>query len=232
MYTYLTINILTMVLPVLLSFEKRIHYVKKWKYAFAAAAVTGFFFVLWDQVFTALGVWGFNKKYLIGIFLEGVPIEEILFFVSIPFAGIFIYEVVCCFVPKDILKTTVKPITYVIGSSLVVVGIFNFSKLHTLVVFVLLALLFLLHIKAIKSSYLGRFYVAYSASLIPIFLVNWMLANGIKSVDTAPVIWYNNAENLAIRVGGIPVENALYCMLLLLVNITLYEYFKRSNRSD
>ncbi|MEY3102927.1 MAG: hypothetical protein RL558_1204 [Bacteroidota bacterium] len=32
-----------------------------------------------------------------------------------------------------------------------------------------------------------------------------------------PIVWYNDAENLELRIGTIPVEDALYGMLMMLI---------------
>ncbi|MEJ2112234.1 MAG: lycopene cyclase domain-containing protein [Flavobacteriaceae bacterium] len=40
-------------------------------------------------------------------------------------------------------------------------------------------------------------------------------------------VWYNDTENLGIRFFNIPVEDSIYGMLLVFLNIELYEYFKR-----
>ena len=45
-----------------------------------------------------------------------------------------------------------------------------------------------------------------------------------------PVVWYNNNQNLAIRLLTIPIEDVFYGFELILLNIFLYEYFK-SNRT-
>jgi hypothetical protein len=52
-----------------------------------------------------------------------------------------------------------------------------------------------------------------------------LLVNGV--LTAVPIVWYNDQHNLSLRIGTIPVEDTLYSMLLLLLTITLYEWFKR-----
>jgi len=46
--------------------------------------------------------------------------------------------------------------------------------------------------------------------LIPFFAVNGVLT-------ALPIVWYNNSENLNVRLGSVPVEDAFYSLLLLLI---------------
>ena len=91
---YLWINILTLLFPLLLSFDKKVAFYKRWKYLFPAIAVTATFFLIWDEWFTQMHIWDFNAKYLMGYYMGHLPAEEVLFFFTVPYASIFIFEVI------------------------------------------------------------------------------------------------------------------------------------------
>ncbi len=99
MSLYLLINILSIGLPLLLSFDKRVHFYTSWKYLFPAMFITMTLFIVWDVIFTAQGVWGFNERYHGHIKLWGLPLEEILFFISVPYASIFTLQVLKAYFP-------------------------------------------------------------------------------------------------------------------------------------
>jgi lycopene cyclase domain-containing protein len=71
--------------------------------------------------------------------------------------------------------------------------------------------------------WLGRFYLGYVVSLIPFLMVNGLLTGSFLE---EPIVWYNDAENLGLRIGTIPVEDSVYMLLLLMMNTTIYEWLK------
>ena len=79
-YTYLILNLACIFFPFILSFDKKIAYYKLWKPLFIGIFISAAFFIIWDILFTKLGVWSFNPTYIIGIYIFNLPIEEILFF--------------------------------------------------------------------------------------------------------------------------------------------------------
>ena len=222
MYIYLYLNLFTIFFPFILSFDKRVHFYKYWKYLFPAIAVNALIFIIWDSYFTRIGVWGFNPDYLVGIYWLGLPLEELLFFLTVPYACVFIYETLNTYIKTDFLKPYGNWITGILILLLVPLG-FNFlPQLYTSVTFFFLVLMQIVHYLLFRNQVLGRFYMAYLVHLIPFLLVNGVLT-------AIPIVWYNDAYNVGVRIYTIPIEDTMYSMLMLLITISVYEYLKQKD---
>ena len=90
-YTYLLINFFTVIVCFIFSFHHKIKFNRYFGAFLAASLIVGVVFVAWDAWFTKIGVWWFNDQYLLGIRFAGLPLEELLFFICIPFACLFTY---------------------------------------------------------------------------------------------------------------------------------------------
>ena len=223
-YLYLIINIGTILFPFLFSFEKRVAYYTWWKFLLPSLLITAAVFLTWDYFFTLSGVWGFSETYTTGINIAGLPIEEILFFITVPYASIFIYAFVNKLWPNTPrLDKAQKYISYAILIIAIVVLIFNYNKAYTALNCGYAIVLLSLQLFVVKGAYMGKFYRFYFWHLIPFFIVNGILTG--TGIDQE-VVWYNNTENLGIRMGTIPVEDSLYSLSLMLMNITILEYLK------
>ncbi len=218
-FTYLLINFLTVLFPLLLSFDKRVRFYKSWKFIFPAIGITGILFLFWDILFIIKGVWSFNSQYITGITFFHLPIEEILFFVTVPFACVFIYACLNYYVRLNINRRISSILSGLICLSSIIVLFFNLSKLYTQVTFSLVLGLVILFQYIFKAGWLGLFYRAYLVALIPFYIINGLLTS-------IPVVLYNNQQNMGVRLGTIPVEDHFYLMALLLMNIGLFEYFR------
>lgn len=228
-YTYLVIDLLTIAIPFAFSFHPKIKFVNEWKYYFPANILTTLLFITWDALYTRIGVWGFNYNYCTGIKFIGLPIEEILFFICIPYSSIFTYHCIKMYFKKlpsgkqTSITTFLFVITFLIGAA-------SFRSLYTGVTLIAASILSLYTIHNKNSTWKWHFFLSFLIILLPFFVVNGILTG---SVISEPVVWYNNSHNLNIRMGTIPVEDLFYGLLLLLLNTVIYEYFKgRSERKN
>ncbi|MBL7859753.1 MAG: lycopene cyclase domain-containing protein [Cyclobacteriaceae bacterium] len=228
-YLYLAINFFSILFPFLFSFYPKSNFSKKWRYLWLAILVPGLFFIVWDEWFTRLGVWGFNPQYLTGTYLFSLPLEEVLFFVCIPYACVFTYEAVNYLIRWRLNQKYTNLITDLLSSGLLLTAAIHYDRWYTAVTFMLLAIFLLLHRWVWKTDVAGKFYVAYLFILIPFFIVNGILTG--TGIDD-PVVWYNDAENLGIRMGTIPFEDTFYGMLLLMMNVTLFEFLQKRKAGD
>ncbi len=121
-YTYLFVDLGALIIPLIFSFHPKLKFYKKWKSTLLSILLSAIIFLLWDIVYTELGVWGFNPKYLTGIYIFNLPIEEVLFFICIPYACIYTYHCLKLFSPLKRSEQT-KWITYKICISLFVIGL-------------------------------------------------------------------------------------------------------------
>ena len=108
---YLLIDVLVFLGPLTRAFEPRIFYIGKWKRLLAATMAVFLLFLPWDIAFTGAGVWGFTERYLIPWDFFGLPLEEVLFFVVVPWACYFIYEVLQLFFPWKTTQAWVYTLT-------------------------------------------------------------------------------------------------------------------------
>ena len=60
--------------------------------------------------------------------------------------------------------------------------------------------------------------------LIPFLIVNGILTGSFIKDE---VVWYDDLENLGLRIFTIPIEDAFYGMLLLSLSISIYEYLRK-----
>ena len=221
-YLYLGLMLFSLSYPLAQSFEHRIRLYKKWKALFAGIAVMMMLFIPWDIWFTDLGVWWFSDNYTTGFKVWLLPIEEWLFFIIVPYACIFIYEVLIYFIKRDWLVPIARPFFGSMTIILIVLSFYYFPNYYTSITFGLTSIACLL-LTIFNPSWIGRFLMMYLVSLLPFLLVNGALT-GLFTV--APVVNYNPNEIIGIRIFSIPIEDSIYNLLMLLIVTSIYEYLK------
>ena len=201
-------------------------FIKHWKAVLLSLTIVATVFLIWDAIFTQNGVWGFNPDYHLPYLLFGMPIEEWMFFFCIPYASIFIHYSLEYFKPNFLIpKDITRAITVTVIFTLIPILFFNWGRDYTTVNYSFLIVLLVLSL-FFGLEYLRRFYIAFLIILIPFFIVNGILTGtGLEE----PVVWYNNDENLGIRLLTIPIEDIGYAFTMLFGNVFLIEKFKKKD---
>ncbi|HTN18092.1 MAG TPA: lycopene cyclase domain-containing protein, partial [Chitinophagaceae bacterium] len=178
---------------------------------------------VWDGLFTQWGVWSFNPQYVLGIYCFGMPLEEYLFFLCIPYACVFSYYCFDLLFRFDRFLGPVKLFYIILVVVLFAAGLWYTDRLYTSVTFILCAVVLALLLKQ-RAPFLPTFFFCFLFILVPFILSNGVLTG---SFFNRIVVRYNDAENLGIRILTIPFEDTFYGMLLLLLNVWGYEYMRR-----
>ncbi len=223
-FTYLAIDIGCILVPFLASFYPKAPFYKEWRAFIPANLLVATIFLIWDYFFTEMGIWGFNSDYLTGIYLANLPIEEVLFFICIPYACVFTY-----FALQYLLNSCqLKKVSNLLQRGLVflglIVGFTHLDQWYTATTFLGLAGFLGICIAMKKDMSWAIF--SYLVILPFFFASNGILTGSFLE---SPIVWYNDFENLGIRMFTIPLEDTFYGLLMILMNVFFYEAFKRKN---
>jgi lycopene cyclase domain-containing protein len=190
-----------------------------------AIAIPAIPFLLWDAFVTGTH-WHFNPEYVSGIKIIDLPIEEILFFITVPFACLFTWEMIIRrAIEKQIDMRWLRLLLYLALPA----GIYFFSmgKQYTGLT---LSFIFIANLvdQFLKTNLLydKRFY--FYLLLIVIFT---LIFNGY--LTWRPVVTYGVDYQLDFRIITIPVEDFFYGISLLWMNTSLYKrLLKNSDKSS
>jgi len=213
----------SILVPLTLSFDKKLQFYKQWKYLFPSLLMVASFYIAFDIYFAQLGVWGFNPHYHSSIVFFKLPIEEWLFFIIIPYACIFTHDAIGLYFRRFRISNTLT--TYLSAGLILlssVIVIFNLEKAYTTYIF-LLVIVALLFSFFDKNKVMNNYYCTFLVILIPFILVNAILTG---SFIAEPVVWYDNTENLGIRILTIPIEDFGYAFSLILFSLLLRDKLK------
>ena len=219
-FTYAALLLVTLAIPLAFSFGKKVHFCSNWRYLFPAILLTGLVFIFWDIRFTHVGIWLFNPDYTLGLTIRGLPVEEWLSFIIIPYAGLFIYEGLNASFPSFEKGNVFAGIS--LGLVVVFALVCYFNRTHAYTFFNFLFLTVYLGYTIFRNRFkhhLTKFYLAYLVCLIPFLVINGILT-------ALPVIQYHPDHIMNLRILSIPLENLGYFFLLMLMNCTIYETLK------
>lgn len=224
MSLYAWVIILSFAGPFALSFDKKVAFHKEWRFVFLAALIVAIPFLIWDELFTQWKVWGFNPTYLLKIYLGQLPLEEVLFFVVIPYNFIFILKVIQAYFPNRNQKRFAPLFAFAFIISAIVWMLLHSDNYYTFLATFLTAVL---TIFLRNKIWYQDFMWAYLLCLIPFFIVNGVLTG---AVTPEPIVWYSEQHIIGWRMISIPFED-LYYNYALLLPVT-WMYFSLKNRKE
>lgn len=216
---YLLFNLIIFAGPISQSFDRRVRYVRRWPLALAAAILSLIPFIIWDALVNGRH-WWFSERFTLGARLAGLPIEEWLFFLSVPFACLFIWEIIITFRPKKVLRAMKR------FGALLLLGlpagawVFASGKEYTGLVLMALAALFL------ADALLKTRILEDQRTLLLAAIVLGLTLIFNTYLTARPVVLYDPQYQLDLRIITIPVEDFIYGLTHVLLTVIFYERLK------
>jgi len=221
-YEYLLFNIIVVAGPITLSFDRNTKFIRKWLPALTASIFVGIPFIIWDIAVTH-SHWRFNPDYISGYSLIGLPLEEWLFFITVPFACLFLWEV---FLKRSSRVSHRDLFLKRIGVSLIALFVslgatlLFFGKLYSGVVFLVSGLVLIADMVLQTRVFMRQTSLRFAGLLLLLIT----LFNGY--LTARPVVIYDPEFITNIRIGSIPVEDYFYGFALVLGAVVIYEKLK------
>jgi len=224
MWLYIILLLCSVSVPLVLSFDKKLHFYKQWRYIIPSILIIAVFYILADIYLTKHSVWGFDSRYHLNILIANLPLEEWLFFLFIPYACLFLHASIVLYFPElklNLKWTRILIVILVLTASAVV--LFNFDKIYTVYIFSLVIVALLLSLVD-TTNQISSYFISFLLILIPFIIVNAILTGSFLHHQ---VVWYNDQENMGIRILTIPVEDVGYAFSMILFNLLLIPQLKK-----
>jgi lycopene cyclase domain-containing protein len=223
-FEYLLFNIIVISGPIYFGVQSKYGFKKYAKTAITAVIITAVPYLIWDSIVT-YEHWYFNEKYTLPVRLFNLPIGEILFFITVPFACLFTWEMISqnikevIFVEKKLIKTIFAIIPF-IGTLIFISGL-QYTGLAIIAVGLAIFLDYVLGTKLLFSRNFNLYLI-----LVILFtlIFNWYLT-------ARPVVLYGIQYQLDFRIITIPIEDFVYGISLMYFATAIYEYLKRKKFS-
>ena len=202
-FTYYIFNLLVFLPVLILSFTTDVKPHRHLRGLLAGILFVSFPFIVWDVWAVAAGHWGFNSAYVAGPYIFGLPLEEILFFVTVPFAMMYVWGVVKKFVADRNIALIVPLLgfgTALAASIWMLVYYWGNGYTRSAAIAAIIAIIFAMFM---RIGYSARFWT-FQLLLLGLFLV-------FNSYLTSlPIITYGADAIIGFKIGTIPIEDFFF----------------------
>lgn len=214
---YLLFDLLILAGPLTLSLMPRHGFASRARSLALATIAVAVPFVIWDSLVTG-SHWWFDERYTVGIELFGLPVEEVLFFIAVPYACAFSWETL---VGGANARAKLSEWLYlfpalslVAGAALLAFGGPGYTGLTLL---------------ALGGAGLLDHMLGTGLFRMPRYWAFGGLVSGFTGVFNSyltwrPVVHYGEAHQLGFRVGTIPIEDFGYGLALCTATVAVYQW--------
>jgi len=221
---YVLVDLGIVALPLLLSFDARVAFYRRWPSVVPAILLVALPYLAWDAAATHLGHWAFNPAYAGSVRFLGLPPGEILFFIAIPYACLFTYEVLRAYGREREYPLRPRRIAIAAGAVLVLglgalvadAGQTGQVRAYTAAAVVSVAV-FLLAAARFRPD---LFASAYARRWMLLVYLAFIVSNSV--LTGLPIVTYDADAILGLRVFTIPIEDFVYNFAFL--GFTLLAY--------
>lgn len=218
---YLDILLICIAGPILLSFDKRVYFIQHWRAVLVSMAMVVLILGLSDIWFFYRGYWIVNPSSVFNQRLLYMPVEEWMFFVLIPYAVLFSYQVVNVYFPSVWFSHKgSRNFSFVMAGMLTLLAFVFYAYSYTRIS-LFTGAGFLLLVAWQMPGFLPRFY-RLVLCMTPLFVITNGFLTG--SFGLPYIYRYDPQVILGFYVMKIPVEDFVYNFDLLLVTIGSYEW--------
>ncbi len=215
-HIYAIIALLSFAGPFAMSFDRRVYFIQYLVPILIATLSIGALYIIWDVMVTKKGHWRFNDETVGPKRIAHLPPGEWLFFLLIPYACIFIYEVIAAYFGEGSAQPSLVWLQYALAGVFAVLIFLVRGKGYSMLAMTSAVIYFLA--SAIFTP--GIFGASgFLISMLFIF-VAFGLINGLYT--SIPTIFYNENAILGVRVGTIPLEDFIYNLSYIGLTLTVY----------
>ena len=219
-YEYLIFNIIVLSGPLFFGSLKQFYFFDKLKYALLSIIVPAIPFLIWDAAVTDRH-WFFASEYTLGFRILSLPFEEVLFFITVPYACLFTWQMVKKYfagvaVASNSLKSNSSLIVFIfflILSILAITGGKEYTSLSAF--FFALSVLF--------DNYLGAKIFITKRFLVYFLFVSFftLIFNGY--LTWRPIVTYDEIYQIGFRIFTIPIEDFFFGYALMIFSTSIFE---------
>ncbi|RYE38050.1 MAG: hypothetical protein EOP48_27700 [Sphingobacteriales bacterium] len=183
---------------------------------FIGALVSAVLMTLINFAFIDQGIMSYRQDALGGRPFNGLPIVVPFLKFLLIISGLFLYA----YLNKTIKMGGFEKYSFAVSNMLlglcIAFGFFTNSRPYTLTTFVILFLLLIAIEYVGKIRFMGKFYRAFIAFVVPYWLINFILI-------TQNIFAFDAEKRVKFNMGLVPIENIFMGMVMLLIAVFVYE---------